>query len=266
MSIEYVLALPALPPLARFAPALVKYGGVDGDWQSIRVGSVHADAVALEPEVLERVRAALRQARLASLPVASLVIITGIFDDVLAVAAALMDVDGGALISDEGEVIEHRRAGRSAPAPAPVVSAIDVTIPVEVEVFAASQIPYALAARRDPTVKFPALVKQLTPPPAMIGQSKYGGHWDHNVIGDLVIKRFIGQDCSYYAKELRAIGVPAPDALFRLNFEHWHVKAVPEADWRAALQVMCGLARATAGILYRTRRKAAYDFAPAGCP
>jgi protein phosphatase len=137
---------------------------------------------------------------------------------------------------------------------------IDISVPADVEVgFGRSQTLYAIAARVAPTASFALLAGALYAPRPTLRYSRQGD-WGENSVGSLLLKKVHERDYPMHQAELDAIGVPKPAALFWLTLEHGGQTSVPPEEWQAMLQVMCALARETAGVLYQPPGEVWRDF------
>lgn len=268
MSADYYLGLVGeLPDLRALDSRVADFGGVEGDWtKGIEIGGVTVHRLALDEreDALEFLEQSLRENDKPSLPITSILILSrGPFEAVDSVGGVLVALCGGVLANEDGDVMQYEPGPRplEPPSPSPL---LDVSIPPLVEQqFANEQQLYAVAARKQPSVHFQALVKKLSMKPERVGHGA-GGVWEANSIGQLVLKQHLPHELHHWSSELTAIGCPAPTSLFRLSFAYWHVKSVSDRDWRDMLAVVCGLARLTDGVVYRIAApsEAHFDFAP----
>jgi protein phosphatase len=138
---------------------------------------------------------------------------------------------------------------------------LDISIPPEVQVaFGRTQTLSMLAARVEPLARPALLMNALSAPRPEVGYSPQGD-WERNSVGSLVLQKVSPRDYPLYEGELAAIGLPRPVALFRIAFERPDQTAALPEDWQAMLNILCGLARETEGILFQPPGEVWRDFA-----
>jgi protein phosphatase len=138
---------------------------------------------------------------------------------------------------------------------------VDISILPEVQVaFGRTQTLYMLAARAEPLAAPALLTNALSDPRPELEYSPQGD-WERTRVGSLVLQKVSEPDYPLHEAELAAIGIPRPAALFRVAFERAGQTAAPPEDWQAMLNIMCGLARETEGILYQPPGEIWRDFA-----
>lgn len=251
-----------VPSVEALTKRLDDLGGVEGDWDD-RVVCAGVSATVDEdpdPELLENLAAALAgkaQAR----PVVSVVIVDGRNGEAIeALGNSLVSSVGGVFVClDDLSVVAY------APGPTPARKGatrpkLDLSIPASLpKSFRIEKNPYRLAARDAATFTGAWLLKQL---PTRPSQSSAASRLEQIQIGPLVLAQRHNHELSWYAAELRTLGVQ-PQSLFVLKYEHWFQDGASPDDWSAMLALVCGLARATRGVLYHVdddRVVDAFDF------
>jgi PPM family protein phosphatase len=263
-SFAFYVGLPGEPPLpARLGVLLRAHGQLEGDWEhGIEIGGVRLELLTHQASIEQALTGPLRGS---ALPIETVLVIPyGPHDTIFDVARALIAVGGGSFVAHCGDVLKQALSETDALPEAGKNLAnrpLDISVPPEVEVgFGRVQTLVALAARVEPTATFARFAGTL---PAQWSKLKYArpGDWGTNSIGSLVLYKVSEPDDPLSQAELAAIGLPRPAALFRLKFEHENQTSALRAEWQAMLQVLCGLARETDGILYQPPGEVWRDFA-----
>jgi hypothetical protein len=253
MSNEYVLALvKPLPTLEQLAEVFADFGGAEGGWdEQLSIGTCQLETFDSDLETEGRLAQALlaagkrplrKEHQLCSLRGSS---------DVDEVARRLVRLAGGAFMTEGGELLDHAAAPRRVPAPAPL--ALDVSIPDRVRSqFGCSQAPYCLYPRTASTVRVAALMKAARTPAEKSRSPRYAGT-THLLagVGSVHLNEYGSADVAFWEAEYAELDLPQPQSLYRVAFESWHVKSVPDDDWEGMLSIVCGLARSCDGVIYR---------------
>lgn len=159
---------------------------------------------------------------------------------VLALGERWISLAGGALLDGEGEILAKRAAPKRGAASkrSPRVKSLDLSIPDAVLAgFAAEKADTELHPRREPRVSSAALASALPEPRPAVGHSRFVP-WETTTLGSVTLRR----RGAHFSLELLYAGL-----------SHGHGPEVDEATWTSVLQFLCGLARATDGVLVRSR-------------
>jgi hypothetical protein len=261
---RYFAALYGEPPVPQLLDAeLAHWGGVRGDWGD-EVSCANLRATRLPPDVLGDVLEVLPEKRRSK--VRCVVAIDGNdFDAAEVLGTVLIEACAGALIDDEGEQVafcgKPKRSLDDRSEDAGLV--VDLAVPEEVgHSFGSLQSPLKLAARQDTVdITFGRLLRQYGSQPTHVVYPDYTG-WDDAMLGDLVVNERKLGDLSHYAADLARLGIAGCPVVYTVKFRHWHITRVPQPDWDTMLALLCGLGRATHGVLYRDEPFVSYDFAP----
>ncbi|APR82867.1 Hypothetical protein A7982_08216 [Minicystis rosea] len=114
MSLDFFVALPGPPPtVARLSAALEAHGGAEGSWkEGVEAGGVRVSKLGdQEGEILAVVTRALAEAGKPPLSVATLLVYSGGgFQTQEDVGAALIGHAGGAIVTEDGELLHYAKA------------------------------------------------------------------------------------------------------------------------------------------------------------